>query len=85
MPEWLVQALAIIGSSAIVFGLIYGAIKLVIAIQRKLADVAWTKHRVERLEDITRSTEKYCHGELKMLWDAVDNINKRLRDAEKKT
>ena len=94
MPEWLVQTFAIIGSSAIVFGLIVGVVKLALAIRKKLDEIRILQRRVEMVEDWRglfesslawrKSDIERLETERELLWEAVDDINKRLRDAEKK-
>ena len=95
MPEWLVQTFAIIGSSAIVFGLIVGVVKLALAIRKKLDEIRILQRRVEIVEDWRKFFEsslawrkndiERLETERELLWEAVDDINKRLRDAEKET
>lgn len=95
MPEWLVQTFAIIGSSAIVFGLIVGVVKLALAIRNKLDEIRILQRRVEMVEDWRKFFEsslawrkndiERLETERELLWEAVDDINKRLRDAEKET
>lgn len=95
MPEWLVQTFAIIGSSAIVFGLIVGVVKLALAIRKKLDEIRILQRRVEMVEDWRKFFEsslawrksdiERLETERELLWEAVDDINKRLRDAEKET
>ena len=95
MPEWLVQTFAIIGSAAIVFGLIVGVVKLALAIRKKLDEIRILQRRVEIVEDWRKFFEsslawrkndiERLETERELLWEAVDDINKRLRDAEKET
>lgn len=85
MPEWILCVFAYIGavavSSAIIGGLTLAVARAVRWKRNTDAEIHKVGGRVsDRQEEIW-----HLQAQTKALWNAVEDINKRLRDAEKET
>ena len=83
MPEWIIYTFAYIGAITVVSGIICGITIAVVRTARWKND---TDTEIAKLFSKTNALEgrwDSAQTVYRALWQAVDDINKRLRDAEK--